>query len=204
MITGRKCRLLALASGSLLVGIACRASTPPAHALSPGANARNFVALFHDSCMVYLGQDQALNATLGNHGFKILPDTAAADYLQGSTGLVWAAPKGVGDFVVALRDDGSCAVFARRIDESAVQSDFDEIARATASPLPVVRQPDRVEDSADGPLNTRSYLQGRPGSTAIQLTLSTTSSATAHQQAVATLSLVDRPAADSEPSTGSP
>jgi hypothetical protein len=158
--------------------------------------ALGFVNLFHDACMVYLGQDQALDATLDRNGFKILPADAAADYLQGSSGLAWAAPNSLGELVVALRDDGSCAVFARRAREADVQTAFDALARASASPvLPVIRQPDRIVDSPTGPANYRSYLQGKASSgSAIQLTLSTTSSAAAPYQAIATLSLVERPA----------
>lgn len=159
-------------------------------------SALGFVNLFHDSCMVYLGQDQALNAALERNGFKILPADASADYLQGSTGIAWIAPKSLGELVVALRDEGTCAVFARRVREADVQSAFDGLARATASPvLPVIRQADRVVDSPAGPANYRSYLQGKPGSGyALQLALSTTASTSARYQAVATLSLVQRPA----------
>lgn len=204
MAIGCRARLIAIAalvaSGGILIARPSTAGTPPAPSASLQALASKFVSLFHDSCMVYMGQDQSLNATLGSHGFKILPADAAADFLQGVTGLAWTAPRRVGEFVVALRDDGSCAVFARKVGEADVQAQFDEMTRATASPLPVVRQPDRVESSSDGPFNVRTYLQGRPGSTsAIQLTLETNASAAAHQQAIATLSLVERPAS-SEPS----
>jgi hypothetical protein len=146
--------------------------------------------------MVYLGQQQALNAMLERNGFKILPVDASADYLQGTTGIAWAAPRSLGEWVVGLRDDGTCAVFARRIREADVQSAFDGLARAAASPvLPVIRQADRVVDSPAGPTHYRSYLQGRSSTgSAIQLALSTTSSASARYQAVATLSLVERPA----------
>ncbi|HEY7930041.1 MAG TPA: hypothetical protein VID71_08520, partial [Steroidobacteraceae bacterium] len=75
--------------------------------------------------MVYLGQQQALNAMLERNGFKILPVDASADYLQGTTGIAWAAPRSLGEWVVGLRDDGTCAVFARRIREADVQSSFD-------------------------------------------------------------------------------
>lgn len=193
----------------MLGGAAALALALPALAALPGSPSRaaddaqavalGFVNLFHDSCMLYLGQEQSLDATLERNGFRILPPDAAEEFLEGSSGIAWAAPKALGELVVALRDDGSCAVYARHVREAQVQTAFDGLARATASPvLPVVREPDRVIDTPSGPANYHSYLQGKPSSTsAIQLTLSTTSSAMAHYQAVATLSLVERPAGPS-------
>ena len=187
---------IAGAAAALAVALPALAAIPSRAAPGSDVSALGFVNLFHDSCMVYLGQDQALNATLERNGFKILPVDASTDYLQGSTGIAWAAPRSLGELVVALRDDGTCAVFARRVHQAQVQSAFDGLARASASPvLPVIRQPDRVVDAPSGPANYRSYLQGKPSSgSAIQLTLSTTSSAAARYQAIATLSLVERPA----------
>lgn len=163
---------------------------------APAVQPARFVNLFHDACMVYMGQDQALDAILERNGFRILPMGPATAYLQGGTGLAWAAPKSLGDLVVAVRDDGICAVFARRASEAQVREAFDGLVRAAASPvLPVMREPDRVLDSPTGPMNFASYLQGRPsGTAAIQFTLATTTSAAAPDQAIATLSLVDRPA----------
>jgi hypothetical protein len=192
---------LALAAGGwMLAGLPCFAAVPPERSVSPASRAMDFVSVFHDACMVYLGQDQALNAALEHNGFKLLSPAAAADFLQGAMGLAWAAPKRLGELVVALRDDGSCAVFAPKISASDVQADFDELARSMATPVPVARQPDQVVDSSEGPVNLHSYLQGRPGATsAIQLTLSTNTSASAHSQAVATLSLIERPPEDQAP-----
>ena len=171
---------------------------PAQTANAPDARAITFVNLFHDTCMVYLGQDQALDATLERNGFKILPAAASADFLQGADGLAWAAPKSLGEFVVAVLDEGICEVFAHQARAADVRQAFDGLARASASPvLPVVRQSDRVLDTSTGPVDLSTYLQGKPGSgSALQLTLSTSASAAAHSQAIATLSLVDRPSAD--------
>ncbi|MGH8141392.1 MAG: NMCC_0638 family (lipo)protein, partial [Steroidobacteraceae bacterium] len=113
-------------------------------------------------------------------------------FLQGVPGQTWAVTKSGGNFVVALRDDGICAVFARRAKQADVELFFNALVRSTAATgLPTQRRPDKVLQTPNGPIRYTSYVQGKPESTLrISLALSTSRSTTAGIQAMATLSLI--------------
>ena len=151
-----------------------------------------FVNLYRDTCMNHLNKPAALRSDLEGQGWRPVSSQYASFFLQGKPGRTWAMAKSGGNFVVALRDDGICAVFARSAKQNDVELFFNALVRSTeAAGLPTERRPDKVLQTPNGPVRYTSYVQGKPESTVrISLVLSTTSSTTASIQAMATLSLV--------------
>jgi hypothetical protein len=148
-----------------------------------------FVNLFRDTCMQHLAKPQALRADLDAKGLNAVPPADTGPFLGGHAGQTWVIPD---NSVVALRDDGVCAVFARQAVDRDVQLFFNALVQATESPaLPTFRNPDKHLQTPTGPVTYISYVQGKPESRLrISLALSTTSSVTAGVQAMATLSLI--------------
>jgi len=186
----RSCFSYVLLGAAGLISIGGMGRAAAAAGFDPRAIA--FVNLYRDTCMDHLNKPAALRSDLDGQGWQSVPSQDASFFLQGAPGRTWAVTKSAENFVVALRDDGICAVFAHSAKQGDVELFFNALVKSTAATgLPTERHPDKVLQTSNGPVRYTSYVQGKPESKVrISLALSTTSSTTANVQAMATLSLI--------------
>lgn len=176
---------------ALPIGLALLLAAMPGFA-QDGDAAAFFVKLYAEKCMKHYAKPEALKAEFEAAKTPELPADAAGFFLGGSPGKAWPQRgPGEGRFVVSLRDDGVCAVFAQYADDVSVEQRFKDLASTSPAPLTATREKDEHGMAATGPIHTLSYVWSRPGdSTRLEFTLTTAVSPDAPVQAMATLARV--------------
>jgi hypothetical protein len=122
-----------------------------------------------------------------------VPPKKAEFFLGKSPGKAWLVVAPSTAYVVALRDDTLCAVFAQRADADSTRAGFSALVGTAPAPLVAVE----VESGSLGPNNehegTIAYSWSRPEDTVeLLFVLTTTDSKDATAQAMASMSLVAR------------
>jgi len=175
----------------LPIGLALLLSTAPAFARD-GDAAAFFVKLYAEKCMKHYAKPEALKAEFEAAKTPELPADTARFFLGGEPGKAWPQQgPGQGRFVVSLRDDGVCAVFAQYADDVSVEQKFKDLVSTSPAPLTATREKDDRSIEATGPIHTLSYAWARAGDpTKLQFTLTTAVSPDAPVQAMATLARV--------------
>lgn len=150
-----------------------------------------FANLYAKTCIKHFGKPDALRNELTTNKLPTLPAKLAPIFLGGMSGTAWNLSNSVGNFVVSLRADNTCAVFARRADPVAVEKRFIEIVSVSPSPLVAEKRKDERVNSPQGPMRSISYVWFRPGAKQkLHFLLSTSSSPAASLQAMATLGMI--------------
>lgn len=148
-----------------------------------------FVKLYAEKCMKHYAKPEALKAEFEASKTPELPAGAAGFFLGGAPGKAWPQQgPGAGRFVVSLRDDGVCSVFAQYADDVSVERQFK--ALVSTSPPPLTATPDKDERTMapTGPIHTVSYTWARAGDDSqLLFTLTTAVSPDAPVQAMASL-----------------
>jgi hypothetical protein len=122
-------------------------------------------------------------------GNSVLEGEAAKFFLGGTDGTAWSINGGNSKYVVALRNDGVCAVFAQRAPIDEVTRNF--VASVSMAPPPLVS----VERPAKGPsteyVTTTAYGWSREqDKTELLFTLTTSSDELSPVKAMASVALV--------------
>ena len=153
-----------------------------------------FMKLYTTTCMKHYAKPEALSAEFTAAKTPTLPDDTARAFLGGMPGKAWPQRgPGEGKFVVSLRDDGVCAVFAQYADTINVEQQFTALVATSPAPLTSSREQDDHGMAPTGPIHTLSYAWARPGdSTKLVFTLTTAVSPDAPVQAMATLARVTK------------
>lgn len=158
----------------------------------------SFTSLFALTCMKHFYAHDKLRAEMAATNAAVLPQDRAAFFLNGSHGTAWAVLENGQRYVVALRDDDICAVYAQHAPVEVVQTNF--VALVSSSPAPLVAE--KLDGAASGPnsgvLHTIAYAWSRPkDDTQLTFTL-TTSTDGAPVQAMASMAYSKKPNPSSE------
>ena len=149
-----------------------------------------FTALFSTSCVRHFYALDKLAAALAASAATALDGQDAAPFLGRASGAAWAVRGPSGRYVVAIRADRVCAVFAHRASAAAVENSF--LALVAASPGPLVAE--EIDGGAapdGGTVRTVAWSWSRPGDPmALVLALTTSRGEAASIQAMASISLV--------------
>lgn len=151
----------------------------------------DFSTLFATTCMQHFQEPDDLRGALQDGGAELVPAQNSDAFLGGESGQAWIIKGATTRYVVSLRDDGVCAVFAQQAERASTEADFIDLVGS--SPEPMVA---RKEDAAKlGPNNehsrTLAYSWTLPGQQSQLLFVLTTSTSTeVLAQAMASLSEV--------------
>lgn len=175
---------------SLLLLIAVTVS--PASA-SESALPDDFNALFAVTCMQHFHSQEKLRDQLDKRGLERLPPDQAGFFLGGTEGTAWLILAPSTRYVVSLRKDSICSVFAHRADPKSIQSGFVGLVGTAPTPLAVTN----LDDAKLGPNNdhatTIARSWARPGDKEeLMFMLTTSSSGKATAQAMASMAVVKR------------
>ena len=173
-------KLLAIAA---LLPTCAVASTPP----------DSINELFAGTCMKHFYSQDVLRNSMSDTGAPEAPPDKAEFFLAGKPGKAWFVVAPSTAYVVALRDDSVCAVFAQRADADRAHSGFSEMVSTAPEPLMAAAQ----EATALGPqaphTRTTVYSWGRPEEKAeLLFVLTTSDNADATAQAMISMSLVGK------------
>lgn len=193
----RPCFIQAETSGEFMlrlaiaIGLLCFMSGSSIAATQGEEQAASFTRLYSSLCLKHANSMGALREKLVPA--PKLPSAKAAHFLGGREGDAWPIPDNYGKFVLTLlAGDNFCAVYARRADADAVESQFAALV-ATAPPPLVARQvqDEYAQTSANGQTHTVAYEWSVPNARRRMLfTLTTASSATAQIQALGSVAVI--------------
>ena len=154
----------------------------------------DFNALFATTCMQHFYAQDDLRKEMANRDAGALPGEQAEFFLGGQPGTAWIIASSGAKYVVTLRDDTLCAVFAQRAESAAVQTGFSSLVGSAAEPLIATK----LDAPALGPNNrsttTIAYSWGRPeDDSELVFTLTTSDDVDAAVQAMASMALIKKP-----------
>lgn len=154
-----------------------------------------FIKLFADACMKHYTNLDGIKAEMDAEHAAALPADKSGFFLGGKPGKAWVRTDTDGrGYVVSLRDDGICAVFAQKADTVMVEQQFNAIASTSPAPMVAQKLMDQNEMVATGPIHTISYgwSAGKGDKTQLTFTLTTAVSPDAFVQAMASLALTQK------------
>ena len=146
-----------------------------------------FTDLFARTCMQHFYSQDKLREDMAQH--PALAGEQAAFFLGGNDGSAWQVDRSGAKFVVSVREDGLCAVFAQTAPASEVQRNFAAIVGEAPEPLVAVMRSNTGPNS--GSTSTVSYAWTREqDASELLFTLTTSDDASLPVQAMASLGLV--------------
>ena len=181
-----------LVLGSLVATVPIAQGEPTLEPIDSTAD--GFISLFNGTCVKFYGAPDKLQADLETRKIPLVDEAHRAPFLHDEPGQAWSLNNGKGEFVIALRQTGSCSVFARRAKDVDVQLLFASLVQRIQVPgAPMVKVADKRDAAASGETHYVAYAQQRttPGPYA-RFSLSTTAAETVAVQAVATVSTAEK------------
>lgn len=171
-----------LAAAALLPALA-EASPPP----------DSIGDLFAGTCMKHFYSQDGLRAFMGDIGAPEAPPEKVEFFLGGSPGKAWFVIAPSTAYVVALRDDTVCTVFAQRADPDEVQAGFLALVGTAPEPLVAAEQDAAELGPNDANTQTMAYSWSRPeDQDELLFVLTTSDSSDATAQAMISMSLVGK------------
>jgi hypothetical protein len=174
--------------------------------LSVGASGEpdTFTRLFAHTCMKHFYSQDKLRQDMASN--PVLQGKPSSFFLGGKPGTAWSVQADTGKYVVSLRDDNVCAVFAQRANISEVQDNFVSLVAVARDPLiSIEREPAGPNSDT---LKTVSYAWTRPkDKTELLFTLTTSAETSPTVQAMASLAVTAKKPNNSfkgKPLRGSP
>jgi hypothetical protein len=182
-----KSRSATVIASMLLAGFVQAAAQVPAPAPAPVAVPEPFVAVFSTTCMKYYNTGDKLIVAMKESGTVELTGDAARFFLNGNTGHAWTIPIEQQRYVVALRSDGICTVFAQHAQTDVIQKDFTRLVSRATPPTEARLLPGGPSGTA---VHTITYAWAKPADdTQLVFTLTTSTNPAAPVQAMATVAL---------------
>lgn len=152
-----------------------------------------FTALFSATCVRHFYALDKLGAALAASRATALAGADAIPFLGGVRGAAWALRVPSGHFVVALRTDRVCSVFAHRAPAAAVERSFEALVSASPGHL-VAEKLDSDPGANSGTARTVAWSWSRPDDDlSIVFALTTSQDEAASIQAMASISLARKP-----------
>lgn len=158
-----------------------------------------FVGLFAQSCVRHFTDQDKLRELLTSQDIRTLPAGDAASFLGGQKGTAWAVEWAGRPYILALRDDRVCAVFAQRASARKVQEGFASMVSTPPKPMVAAKLDDAFAGPNNDNLTSVAYAWSRPeDKVQIQFTLTTSNAEAAGVQAMATMAVTRKPGAGSK------
>lgn len=149
--------------------------------------------LFAGTCMKYFYSQDNLRKAMEDMGDQQAPPEKATFFLGGNPGNAWFVIAPSTTYVVALRDDTVCAVFAQRADAGQVQAGFAALVAKAPEPLVAAAQDASGLGPNDAISRTVAYSWSRPeDEVELLFVLTTSDSSDATAQAMVSMSLVGK------------
>ena len=172
-----------LVAAAALVPILAAASPPP----------DGIGALFTGTCKKHFYSQDELRGFMAEIGAPEAPPEKAEFFLGGKPGKAWFVFAPSTTYVVALRDDTVCAVFAQRADPARVQAEFSALVSAAPEPLVAAAQDAAELGPNDAHARTMAFSWSRPeDKDELLFVLTTSDSSDATAQAMISMSLVGK------------
>jgi hypothetical protein len=180
---GRRIAAAAAVLVSTLLGVSQVAAQVAAQEPAPDP----FVVLFSITCMKYYNSADQLRAAMKASGSAEMTGDAAAFFLNGKIGSAWRVPVEGKPYIVTLRQDGICTVFAQKADIEAVRKDFTRLVSRATPPVEARSLPGGPGGTV---VQTITYAWARPtDDVQLVFTLTTSTSPSAPVEAMATVAL---------------
>lgn len=144
-----------------LLLLAAASSVMPATAAEGTGNP--VTEVFAQTCMAHFFRTQGLFEQMKADGATVLEGEAAKFFLTGLPGVAWHLPLRDTDYVVAQRDDGVCAAFAKETDVEKVEQAFVDLVGKAPAPLVATEFPGEKFGPSEDKLKTLAYGWGEPG-----------------------------------------
>ncbi len=149
--------------------------------------------LFAGTCMKYFYSQDNLRNLMGEIGAPEAPPEKAEFFLGGKPGKAWFVIAPSTTYVVALRDDMLCAVFAQRANSDQVRKGFSALVGEAPSPLVARFQDATPIGPNDAYTHTMAYSWSRPeDKDQLLFVLTTSEKSEATAQAMISMSLVGK------------
>lgn len=160
---------------------------------SASAMADGLTDLFASTCMKNFYAQDKLRAEMNASGASVVPPEKAGLFLNDRPGTAWLLMGSSTAYVVALRNDTSCAVFAQKADAARVRAAFIELVGSAPEPMSAEEQ----DGSTLGPDNeharTTAYTWSRPEDAGeLLFVLTSSDSPEASAQAMVSMALVSK------------
>lgn len=171
--------------------LATAALLPALATASPPPDSIN--ALFAGTCMKHFYSQDNLRKAMLDIGAPEAPPEKAEFFLGSKPGKAWFVIAPSTAYVVALRDDNVCAVFAQRADPDQVQSGFSALVETAPEPLVAAAHDATGLGPNEAHTHTMAYAWSRPeDKDELLFVLTTSSSNDATAQAMVSMSLVGK------------
>jgi len=137
--------------------------------------------------MKYFSSPDKLRVAMKEGGMDPLSAVATKFFLNGKDGYAWAVPIDDQRYVVTLRSDGICAVFAQHAEIEAVRKDFTRLVSKATPPVEAHVLPGGTNNAV---VQTTTYAWSKPAEeTQLVFMLTTSTDPKAPAQAMATMAL---------------
>ena len=149
--------------------------------------------LFSGACMKHFYSQDNLRQAMSDIGAPEAPPEKAEFFLGGNPGKAWFVVAPSTAYVVALRDDTVCAVFAQRADPNQVRAGFTALVSKAPEPLVAAAQEATGLGPNDANTLTTAYTWSRiEDKEELLFVLTTSDSSDATAQAMISMSLVGK------------
>lgn len=150
-----------------------------------------FNALFANTCMQHFYSQEKLPGQLEKHGLERLPPEQAEFFLGGTEGTAWLMLTPSNRYVVSLRKDTLCSVFAQRGKRATVEAGFQKLVGSAPQPFLVRNKESGPAGPNDDQRKTITRAWTRPGdATELLFVLTTSTREDATAQVMASMALV--------------
>jgi hypothetical protein len=152
------------------LAVATALAFPAQAAGTPEAFAETAVNFFERTCLGHFRDRAGLEAKVSEGGpwhLPVMKGGLEQVFLGGAPGKAWLLKEGDGIFALALREDGTCSVFARRADEIRVLEKVDALLKGGFFTGQEV-------DSDHKTVFTRRYYDVTAGAETLKMVVSTT------------------------------
>lgn len=163
--------------------------------LLPGAlmaqqEKESFIPLFASTCMKYYYSQDELRSKLSSR--PKLPDNVKSYFLNGVDGDAWPILESGKKYVLVLRNDGVCSLFAKEADSKLVQAEFKATVGTAPKPLVSEQLHENVGPNTQT-LKSVSWQWYRPqDKSALTFTLTTSDDTSAEIAAMASMALTQK------------
>lgn len=167
--------------------------TVPAGICAPKLQgSESFTNLFAQTCMANFYSQEKLRSDMAAQGSPVLAAEHSQPFMGGATGTAWGVVVEESAYIVVLRDDNVCAVYAQHAPVGEVRKNFMALY-SSGPPLLVVEKMDDISSGPDAdPSTTTAYSWSRAGDKEkLVFTLTTSSGESSGIQASATMSLAN-------------
>ena len=175
---------------NIIVLGAILATLPVAVFASEPGGSESCTTLFAKTCMANFYSQDKLREEMAAQESPVLNAEQSKVFLGGATGTAWGVAVDDAAYIVVLRDDNVCAVYAQRVPVAEVQKNFTAMVSAGVPPLVAEKIKDISPAPVSGSMTTIAFSWSRAGDKVkLVFTLTTSSEESPTIQAFATMSL---------------